>query len=309
MTEKSGIHANNPDNNYYIMVFCVSSLAFLLALFLKAYLFVKLTLKASSKLHDRVFAQVIRATMAFFDVTPTGRILNRFSKDLDEIDAQLPWTLEAFIQNILRILISIGLVAIMFPWFLLAVVPLMIIFFVLNKYFRKSVRELKRLDGVTRSPIFTHLTATIQGLSTLHAFDKMAEFNETFKGLVDNNTLPFFMYFASNRWLSVRLDLITIIITVVTALLVVLTKGTLPAAFAGLALSYAIRVSTQNNNTQSLNIYKLITNSNNTNLNKTNNNNNTRKTIPSPKPLQKNPSQTVQTITTILRILQQQRYL
>lgn len=210
---------------------------------LKTYIFVKLSLKASSSLHDRVFANVLRGTMAFFDVTPTGRILNRFSKDLDEIDAQLPWTFDSFLQNILRIIISIGLVAVMFPWFLLAVVPLMIIFFVLNKYFRRSVRELKRLDGVTRSPIFTHLTATIQGLSTLHAYDKMADFNERFKKLVDNNTLPFFMYFVSNRWLSVRLDIITVTITTVTALLVVLTKGTLPAAFAGLALSYAIRVS------------------------------------------------------------------
>lgn len=238
----SGIRSDNPDNDFYIMVFCLASVAFLLALLLKTFVFVKLTLRASSKLHDRVFACVMRGTMAFFDVTPTGRILNRFSKDLDEIDAQLPWTLESFTQNVLRIIISLGLVSIMFPWFLVAVVPLMIIFFILNKYFRRSVRELKRLDGVTRSPIFTHLTATVQGLSTLHAFDKMADFNEKFKVLVDNNTLPFFMYFVSNRWLSVRLDMITVTITSVTALLVVLTKGTLPAAFAGLALSYAIRV-------------------------------------------------------------------
>lgn len=224
------------------MVYCVASAAFLLSLFLKAYLFVKLTLRGSSKLHDRVFAKVMRASMSFFDVTPTGRILNRFSKDLDEVDAQLPWTMESFLQNISRIIISLGIVAVMFPWFLIAVVPLFIVFFILNRYFRRSVRELKRLDGVTRSPIFTHLQATIQGLSTLHAFDKMGQFNERFRTLVDSNTLPFFMYFVSNRWLSVRLDMITILITIVSALLVVLTKGTLPPSFAGLALSYALRV-------------------------------------------------------------------
>lgn len=241
--EKSSIVAHNPDNNFYIMVYCIASAAFLFALFLKAYIFVKLTLKASSTLHDRVFAKVMQGTMSFFDVTPTGRILNRFAKDLDEIDAQLPWTLESFLQNILRIILSLGVVAVMFPWFLIAVLPLFVVFFFLNKYFRRAVRELKRLDGVTRSPIFSHLQATVQGLSTLHAFDKMAQFNERFKTLVDSNTLPFFMYFVSNRWLAVRLDIITITITITTALLVVLTKGTLPPAFAGLALSYALRVS------------------------------------------------------------------
>ena len=234
------------------MVFCLSTVAFLVVLFLKAYIFVKITLKASSKLHDRVFTKVMKATMAFFDVTPTGRILNRFSKDLDEIDTQLPWTMDSFMYNLLRIFISIGLVAVMFPWFLIAVVPLFIIFFILNKFFRRSVRELKRLDGVTRSPIFSHLATTVQGMSTLHAFDKMADFNERFKTLVDGNTLPFFMYFSSHRWLSIRLDMVTVTITIVTALLVVLTKGIFAPSFAGLALSYAIRVGTRPQPVQTL---------------------------------------------------------
>ncbi|XP_032226749.1 ATP-binding cassette sub-family C member 5 [Nematostella vectensis] len=241
---KTGIieHEDGDINNYYMMVYGVCALVFLFGLLLKTFMFVKFTLKASSKLHDLCFKKVMSGTMSFFDVTPTGRILNRFSKDLDEVDAQLPWTLESFMQNVLRIFIALGLVSAMFPYFLIAVVPLMIFFFVLNSYFRRSVRELKRLDGITRSPIFSHLTATVQGLSTLHAFDKMADFNARFSSLIDLNTLPFFMYFVSNRWLSVRLDIITVVITTVTALLVVTTKGVLTEAFAGLALSYAIRI-------------------------------------------------------------------
>ena len=210
---------------------------------LEGYLFVVVTLKASSNLHDHVFSQVSKATMAFFDTTPIGRILNRFSKDLDEIDLQLPFNLESSFQSVIRILISIGLIAVVIPWFLVGLAPLVAIFALINVVFNRSVRQLKRMDGITRSPIYSHLTATVQGLATLHAYDKMDDFNEIFKGHVDNNTRPFFMFFASSRWLAVRLDMLTIVLVTLSAALVVLVKGTLPPAFLGLVLSYSLKVS------------------------------------------------------------------
>ena len=225
------------------MVYALSGVLFFGSLLIKTFFYVRLTLKASSQMHDKVFYKVMRAPMSFFDTTPNGRIVNRFSKDLDEVDSQLPFSSELLLQNVLRILIALGLVTLVFPWFLIAVIPLAVIFFIVNHFFRRSVRELKRLDGVSRSPLFSHVTATVQGLTTLHAFDKMGEFNDNFKNLLDTNTRPFFMYSCSNRWLAVRLDMLTISITGVTALMVVLIKGTLPPAFAGLALAYAMRVS------------------------------------------------------------------
>ena len=164
----------------YILVYALSGLLFLVGLLVKSYLFVKVCLRASSQMHDRVFLRVLRAPMSFFDTTPNGRIVNRFSKDLDEVDSQLPFSLNLVLQNILRIFISLGIIASIFPWFLIAVVPLAAIFLALNYYFRRAVRELKRLDGTTRSPVFSHVTATVQGLSTLHAFKKMEEFNERY---------------------------------------------------------------------------------------------------------------------------------
>ncbi|KAJ7381467.1 hypothetical protein OS493_001605 [Desmophyllum pertusum] len=240
--EKSGIIANNPSNNFYILVYVLSSLGFFAGILIKTYLFVHFTLKASSRLHDKVFHKVSRASMAFFDTTPTGRILNRFSKDLDEIDIHLPFNIEASTLNIVRILISIGMIATAFPWFLIGLAPLVVVFVLINRVFNRSSRQLKRMDGITRSPIYSHLTATVQGLSTLHAYNKMPEFNADFKNYLDKNTRPFFMFFCSQRWLAVRLDMLTIAIVSIAALMVVLIKGTLPPAFLGLVLTYSLRM-------------------------------------------------------------------
>ena len=234
--------ANNSSNDFYILIYLVSSLAFFIAILVKTYLFVHLTLKASSQLHDKVFDRVSRASMAFFDTTPTGRILNRFSKDLDEIDIHLPFNTEASSQNILRILISVAMIATVFPWFLIGLFPLIILFLLITRVFNRSVRQLKRMDGITRSPLYSHLTATVQGLSTLHAYNKMADFNAVFKEYLDANTRPLFMFFCSNRWLAVRLDMLTVCIVTTAALMVVLIKGTLPPAFLGLVLTYSLRV-------------------------------------------------------------------
>ena len=224
------------------MIYVVSSLAFFVGILVKTYMLVHFTLKASSQLHDKVFHKVSRATMAFFDTTPTGRILNRFSKDLDEIDIHLPFNIDASSLNIVRILISIGMISVVFPWFLIGLAPLIVIFALINRVFNRSARQLKRMDGITRSPIYSHLTATVQGLSTLHAYNKMAEFNAVFKDHLDKNTRPFFMFFCSQRWLAVRLDMLTLCIVSIAALMVVLIKGTLPPAFLGLVLTYSLRV-------------------------------------------------------------------
>lgn len=221
-----------------------SALAVILfLLIIKCFIFVRVILRASSSLHNQVFNAVTRSPMEFFDTTPTGQILNRFSKDIDEIDTRLSFLVEAFILNITFLLSTIVLIVVLFYWFIIALVFFLALFIFLNITFRRSVRELKRLDNISRSPIFSHISASVQGLSTLHAYGKTEEFSQQFEKLLDKNTLPFFVFNVSHRWLAVRLDLITVGITTVTALLVVLLRDDVPAALGGLAITYAIRVS------------------------------------------------------------------
>ncbi len=85
--------------------------------------------------------------MSFFDTTPSGRILNRFSQDMDEVDVRLPFSLEQFLQNVILIIITLGLIAVVVPWFLIGLVFITAFFFAFVTYFGPAQRQVKRLDN------------------------------------------------------------------------------------------------------------------------------------------------------------------
>nr|XP_022286886.1 multidrug resistance-associated protein 5-like isoform X2 [Crassostrea virginica] len=231
---------DNPDLEFYALIYGMGIIAMVVFTLLRAFLFMKVTLHASSKLHDRNFQKILGCPMSFFDSTPIGRIVNRFAYDMDEIDVRLPGNAEIFLMNILMIIFSLISIVYVSPYFLIALVPLAIMFFVLNLVFTSSVRELKRMDAKTRSPLISHITATVQGISTIHAFGKSTEFMDRFHQLLDTNSLPFFLFSASNRWLAVRLDLLCVIVVAVTGFLAILTN--IPPALAGMALAFSVQM-------------------------------------------------------------------
>eukprot|EP00058_Branchiostoma_floridae_P018052 XP_002603541.1 hypothetical protein BRAFLDRAFT_280495 [Branchiostoma floridae] len=233
---------HHPDLHFYSLVYGMSIILVLVMMTIKGLIFMKFTLRASSNLHDKVFRSVFRSPMSFFDTTPTGRILNRFSKDLDEVDVRLPLQAEMLLQNTCLLLFSIVLVSYAFPYFLIAIVPLTAMFLYICKISGSALRELKRLENVSRSPWFCHLTATVQGLPTIHAYNKTEATVSRFVSLLDKNSTVSFLFYCAMRWLSVRLDLITTIMSTVTALMVVVTHGSVPPALAGLALTSVIQM-------------------------------------------------------------------
>ncbi|KAG2463187.1 MRP5 protein, partial [Polypterus senegalus] len=123
---------DNPHMHYYAGIYALSMVVMLLLKVLRGIAFVKGTLRASSRLHDQLFRKILRSPMKFFDTTPTGRILNRFSKDMDEVDTRLPFQAEMFIQNVILVFFCLGVIGYVFPWFLVAVGPLLIFFTILH---------------------------------------------------------------------------------------------------------------------------------------------------------------------------------
>uniref|UniRef100_H2YL85 Uncharacterized protein n=1 Tax=Ciona savignyi TaxID=51511 RepID=H2YL85_CIOSA len=194
------------------------------------------------RMHDKMFNAILKAPMRFFDVNPVGKILNRFSKDMGQVDELLPQTFMDFIY-IFCMIFSILILSVTINYFvIIIVIPLSIYFIWLRQYYIRTSRDIKRMEGASRSPVFTHLSNTIQGLSTVRAFNMQDKFEEEFHCKQDLHSSAWFLFITGSRWLAFRLDAICAIFIGCVAYFSILTSSlnAVDAGKVGLTLTYAI---------------------------------------------------------------------
>jgi ATP-binding cassette subfamily C (CFTR/MRP) protein 1 len=155
----------------------------------------------------------MRAPVSFYDVTPMGRVINRFSKDQDAIDNTLSESLRMFLMTLSASVGTLALVIYATPLFAVAIVPLLIVYYGIQQIYRRTSRELKRIDSVSRSPLYAHYGESMNGISTIRAYKKTEEFIDICAQRLDNTVAPNFVLLSSQRWLSFRLEVLGSIIS------------------------------------------------------------------------------------------------
>uniref|UniRef100_A0A8C8GYC2 Multidrug resistance-associated protein 4 n=1 Tax=Oncorhynchus tshawytscha TaxID=74940 RepID=A0A8C8GYC2_ONCTS len=221
---------------FYMGIYAGLTLASVIFGFVRSLLMFNVLVKAAQSLHNRMFISLLRTPVRFFDINPIGRILNRFSKDIGQLDSMLPITFVDFSQLILQNIGVVAVAAAVMPWILIPVVPLLIIFLFLRRYFLQTSRDVKRLESTTRSPVFSHLSSSLQGLWTIRAFRAEERFQNTFDTYQDLHTESWFLFLVTSRWFALRLDGICAAFVTVTAFGCLFLRD----GAVGLVLSYAV---------------------------------------------------------------------
>lgn len=233
----------NPKLNMYMLVYSLTIILIVVIGLLRTVLFSWVTVKAASNMHRKLFRRILQAPLNFFETTPSGRILHLFSTDMDVVDGVIPPLLDDGFNCMWSLISSFFFMSLAFPWFLVFFIPMLLAFLWISHVFRTSIRELKRAENSTRSPLLTHLSTTVSGLTTIRAYGKENDFQKKFVELMDNNNDHFFYYYSASRWLFFRLEVMSACSLTVTALMVVFLRGSITAPLAGLALMYASQVS------------------------------------------------------------------
>ncbi|KAJ4303081.1 ATP-binding cassette glutathione S-conjugate transporter ycf1 [Kalmusia sp. IMI 367209] len=244
-------YGGNPNVGKYIGIyfaFGVGSAA--LSVVQTLILWIFCSIEASRKLHERMAFAIFRSPMNFFETTPAGRILNRFSSDVYRVDEVLARTFNMLFVNSARACFTLVIVSVTTPGFIALIVPLGALYLYIQRYYLRTSRELKRLDSISRSPIYAHFQESLSGMSTIRAYHQQKRFELENEWRVDANLRAYFPSISANRWLAVRLEFIGSVIILASAgfaIISVASNSGLSAGMVGLAMSYALQI------TQSLN--------------------------------------------------------
>ncbi|XP_035694505.1 ATP-binding cassette sub-family C member 9-like [Branchiostoma floridae] len=205
------------------------------------------TMGNATKQHSLCFTFencILNTFSRFFDTTPTGRVLNRMSEDTAVIDLRLPLIMEHLIRVVLLICSALLVNAVVTPYFLIGAVPIVVFYYMVQKYYRATAREIKRLDNINKSPVFAHFSETLGGLTTVRAYRMEKKFSTSLMDKLDRSNTPVYYTNAISSWIGARLGYLGAIIVFLAGLSSVLAAmfGSVSPAMIGLSITYALNI-------------------------------------------------------------------
>ncbi|KAK9823537.1 hypothetical protein WJX72_003514 [[Myrmecia] bisecta] len=231
-----GIPAPSPRNHFIAGYFCF---AMVLVVCTAIRLAVNLLAawRAARRIHQETLHAVTRAPVSFFDTTPTGRILNRFARDLDDMDYMLPQSITQLGNCLVQLAASFTFVCILQPAFLLGLLPLLTLYYFLQRFYRRSSVELLRLEAVSRSPMYAGFSESLSGVETIRAYGRVEHFAARHDSQVNANNRAYWGLRMAEQWLSMRLDLIGATLVLLAAGLAVAARNRVAAVLLALGLA------------------------------------------------------------------------
>lgn len=231
------------ENMYYIEYFLLILGIVTVFAFIKAFFYMSTAYRSGKRLHERALDKLVNAPVhEYFDVVPTGRILNRFSKDLDAVDLLLVDFLFEFLETAIFIIALLIVCAISVPEMLIVFFPLTFVFYKTRQMFSKASREMKRIESTSRSPVFSTFGETVSGLAHIRAYGEEDIFRKQYCDRLDIHLKTTFHLNNITPWNIIRLDLVGSFVVLTIAICIVSFEGTISETLSALALAYSVQL-------------------------------------------------------------------
>jgi ABC-type multidrug transport system fused ATPase/permease subunit len=234
--------SSGSDQSYLLIYAALGVLSVLVCAFQHLY-WARKAVDAAETFHEGALEGVLSSVIRYFDANPSGRILNRFSRDLDALEKDLSWSLE---EAFMALLNSIGAIIVMLtalPFMGIVVLPVIFIYWYLQKSYRTCMREVKRLMAVARSPRISSIKEVLDGAPVIRCFEAEAFFKKRFTHALSDYQKAFFGVVLINRWFSIRIPVVSSLLSLAAAIGVIVlgSTGHVTEGLAGMSLVYAFR--------------------------------------------------------------------
>lgn len=230
--------------HFYLSLYALGFVVFGVLVLLRERLLMTHSMKSAEELHSSMLKSVLHAPIHFFDSTPTGRIVNRFSKDQGILDTNMEFIISDVFQCGIILISVFILVCILAPPLILPMAIISLAYYFVQLYYRKTSRELKRIEAISLSPIYSHFSNSANGASVIRAFGRQKNYIHDFKTLIDKNVQIFYWHFSVNRWLGMSFELINGMVVLCAAIFSVWSSANSATStgLAGLSLSYTLSI-------------------------------------------------------------------
>ncbi|XP_014273818.1 multidrug resistance-associated protein 1 [Halyomorpha halys] len=226
----------------YLGVYGLLGIAEVVAAFLSYIFWYIGAANAGVRIHILLLSNIFHSPMSFFDTTPQGRILSRFSKDIDVIDDNIPENLQELLMFLSAVIGTLLVISYSTPLFIAVIIPIGVVYYLIQRIYVTTSQQIKRLESVSRSPVYSHFGESVTGSSIIRAYNAQERFIKESEEKIDNNLVCSFPTIAASRWLTTRVQMIGNVIVFFSALVTVINKDSQSPGVVGLTISYALQM-------------------------------------------------------------------